>query len=279
MDTLVLHIDISPREPFAEIAISWLSDDGFNAFEETKTGIRAYAAVTEVEQNLVQKKIENWALENQIDVTLNIEILPHQNWNAQWESDFKPVEVEDFLTILAPFHPRENTKGLVVEIQPQMSFGTGHHQTTWMMSKAIFEFGKLPERVLDMGTGTGILAILAEKRGAEEIVAIDIEEWSAENSRENALRNNCSKITTWHGDVDLIDGQTFGLILANINKNVLKAQFQAYSKALLPNGRIVISGFFETDIDDMKNFAHEAGFSVEKKWSKESWAALQLKRQ
>lgn len=278
MDTLVLHIDLIPAAPWSEILISWLSEEGCNAFEETKTGVTAYASMDDVDQNELKQKISEWGGEHEVELSLKDEVIPHKNWNAEWESDFQSVEVEDFLTILAPFHDKKDKKGMLVEIQPQMSFGTGHHQTTWMMSKALFEMKSMPERVLDMGTGTGILAVVAEKLGAPDILAIDIEEWSAENTRENAIRNNCTKIETLHGDIDLIQNRKFGLILANINKNVLKSQFEAYAEGLEVGGRIVISGFFETDVEDMLSFAENLNFELEKKWNKETWAALQLKR-
>ncbi len=278
MDTLALHIELQPPTPWSEILISWLSEEGCNAFEETKKGIVAYASMDDVRKEDLSAKIIGWGKEREVELSLTQEIIPHKNWNAEWESDFQPVIVEKYLSILAPFHNKKDSIGMVVEIQPQMSFGTGHHQTTWMMSKALFELDSLPERVLDMGTGTGILAIVAEKLGAKEILAIDIEEWSAENARENAQRNSCSKIKTLHGDIDLVKNKKFGLILANINKNVLKSHFEAYSEALENDGRILISGFFETDISDMANFVDQLNFVIEKKWSKETWAALQLKR-
>ncbi len=278
MDTIVLHIELLPLQPWREILISWLSEQGCNAFEETKEGLTAYGQADELDEKTIESKIRDWAKEKDIQLNVRVEVVPHKNWNALWEADFQPVEVEHYLTILAPFHEKKDRKGMIIEIQPQMSFGTGHHQTTWMMSKALFEYGDLPERVLDMGTGTGILAIASEKLGAQEIVAIDIEEWSAENTRENAVRNACEKIKTFHGDIDLIENQKFGLILANINKNVLKAQFQMYDQSLDEDGRIVISGFFETDVDDMTSFARNFNFEVEKQWNKETWAALQLKR-
>lgn len=278
MDTLVLHIEIQPLHPWREILVAWLSEQGCNAFEESKEGLTAYGQVDELDEKTIENKLTDWAEENEVQLKVRAEVVAHKNWNALWEADFQPVEVEDYLTILAPFHAKSDHKGMIIEIQPQMSFGTGHHQTTWMMSKALFEYRALPKRVLDMGTGTGILAIAAEKLGAEDIVAIDIEEWSAENTRENAERNGCEKIKTFHGDIDLIEGENFGLILANINKNVLKAQFQMYDQSLDKGGRIVISGFFETDIEDMTSFAEKFNFEVEKQWNKETWAALQLKR-
>ncbi len=278
METLALHIKIEPRTPWSEIAISWLADEGCTAFEETEMGIIAYTNGTDVDEQKLQSKLLAWTAENDLVTKLDIERIPQQNWNAIWEADFHPVEVEEYLTILAPFHEKKGRKGMIVEIQPQMSFGTGHHQTTWMMSKALFEYGPLPEKTLDMGTGTGILAILAEKLGSTDILAIDIEEWSAQNTRENALRNQCKNIITLHGDVDLIHDKKFGLILANINKNVLKSQMEAYALSLENSGRLIISGFFETDMNELIEFAARFDFHLEKSWNKESWAAIQFKR-
>ena len=278
MDSIALHIDLNPKQPWTEIAISWLADEGCNAFEENEKGVIAYADSVDLDQNEIVEKVQNWAKENNIEALVKAKLIPHQNWNAKWESDFHPVEVEEYMTIVAPFHDKTDHKGLIVEIQPQMSFGTGHHQTTWMMSKALFEYGEVPNMLLDMGTGTGILAILAEKLGAKDILAIDIEEWSAENTRENAVRNDCSNIVTLHGDIDLIENKEFGLILANINKNVLKSQFEQYNKSLSDGGRIVMSGFFDTDVNDLLGHVEKFGFELEKKWNKETWAAIQLKR-
>jgi ribosomal protein L11 methyltransferase len=185
MDYLELTIDFQPKDPWAEIALVQLADQGYESFVETETGIVAYAQVTAVD--VLQPLKGTFLAEVQSDVAITYEtkIIPQQNWNATWEADFQPVVVEDYLTILAPFHDKTNRKGMLVEILPKMSFGTGHHQTTWMMSKALFELEKMPKKVLDMGTGTGVLAIIAEKLGAEQIVAVDIEDWSVENTIEN----------------------------------------------------------------------------------------------
>ncbi len=277
MDTLAFHINPIPAQPWSEIAVSILADHGFNAFEDTEKGIIAYVdeeSITSIEE--IKDLLKQWADNASISCEIELERIEQKNWNAIWESDFQPVNVEDMLFIIAPFHEKPKTKGLVIEIQPQMSFGTGHHQTTWMMSKALMEFGRLPSKILDMGTGTGILAILAEKLGGKEIIAIDIEEWSAENTKENALRNNCVAIETFHGDIDLIENQKFGLILANINMNVLKLHMERYRDSLEPKGTLMLSGFFETDVPELMRIVESLGFERVKVFTKESWAALQL---
>ncbi len=276
MDYIELTINIIPRNPWSEILIAELSELGFDSFVDTELGIQAYAPVEGFDFDLVVKN-SILSSDNQ-DIKIEIEktVIPHQNWNAQWESDFHPVEVEDYLTIVAPFHSKEDKKGMVVEIQPQMSFGTGHHQTTWLMSKYLFEIGKLPNSVLDMGTGTGVLAIIAEKLGAKNIIAIDIEDWSAVNAKENTERNNCSNIDTYCGDIELIEGKTFGLIIANINKNVLKAQIPSYSKTLEVGGTLLLSGFFESDVEEMIQFASDYHLKMVTVLTKETWASVRM---
>jgi ribosomal protein L11 methyltransferase len=276
MNYLELNIRIEPREPWSEIVVAQLADLGFESFVDTEKGVSAYGPVDNIDMDLV---IQDSILSgNDLDYTIKFDqrIIPYQNWNAIWESDFEPVEVEDYLTILAPFHEKENRKGMTIQIKPQMSFGTGHHQTTWLMSKALFELDSIPENVLDMGTGTGVLAILAEKLGAKSILAIDIEEWSAINAKENCLLNECSHIDTVCGDIDLIEGKTFGLIIANINKNVLKAQIPHYSSSLENGGVLILSGFFDTDVKELLDFAADYNLGENKIFSKETWGGIQL---
>jgi ribosomal protein L11 methyltransferase len=276
MDYLELTVNIQPRNPWAEILVTQLAELGFESFVDTENGVLAYAQVTEVNlENAIQESIlGDSGVEFQLD--FEWKIIPQQNWNALWEADFLPVEVEGRMTILAPFHDKTNAKGIIVEIQPQMSFGTGHHQTTWMMSKALLDLPQIPKNVLDMGTGTGVLAILAEKLGAENILAIDIEDWSVENTKENAVRNGAKGIVALHGDIDLIAGKTFDLILANINKNILKSHLNHYSNSLLAGGMLMLSGFFETDVEELVEAAKNENFTFQKVLNKETWAALIL---
>jgi ribosomal protein L11 methyltransferase len=199
-----------------------------------------------------------------------------ENWNAEWEKNFDPVLVEDKLAIIAPFHNGVFNQSLTITIQPQMSFGTGHHQTTWLMSKRLFELNLENQRVLDMGTGTGILAILAEKLGASEILAVDIDEWSYRNALENIELNDCHKIQVELGDHLILKDKKFDLIIANINKNVLISHFETYSEILEKNGILLLSGFFKTDREDLEQKASEFGFIFESIETKDEWALLQF---
>jgi ribosomal protein L11 methyltransferase len=273
MDYIELIVDIKPRNPWAEILVAQLADEGFDSFVDTEAGIIAYGPSIQIDP-LFMDNLDKFRSQEAIH-TFSSKIIPHQNWNEIWEADFEPVYVEDKLSILAPFHEKSLAKGLVIEIQPQTSFGTGHHQTTWLVSRAMFDL-KMPENVLDMGAGTGVLAILAEKLGAKKVLAIDIEPWSAENAIENAKRNECKSIISLCGDVDIIKGTTFGLILANINKNILKSHMEQYSNSLEAGGSILLSGFFTTDVEELVTYCSNYALTVSKTFEREGWAAIQL---
>jgi ribosomal protein L11 methyltransferase len=272
-NTLLITVDLQPRNPWSEILTAELAEIGFDAFEETESGIKAYGPENKInEEDIISETILGG--EDDFQFELNKEIIAFQNWNANWEADFKPVFVEDKLAIFAPFHDKSAFNGLIIEIQPQMSFGTGHHQTTWLMSQAMLAENLEGKKVLDMGTGTGVLAILAEKLGSSSILAIDIEDWSVENTIENAQRNNCHQIKSLHGDVDLIEGEKFDFILANINKNVLKKHMNHYVDALNKDGKLFISGFFDSDAQEMIDFVENLGVKHVKTNTKETWAQI-----
>jgi ribosomal protein L11 methyltransferase len=278
MDYLELSIALTPRDPWTEILTAELADNGFESFVETEDGILAYGQLELVDAEFPLKNTFLESKPTEVEVVIASKIIPQQNWNAVWESDFQPVVVEDYLTIVAPFHDRSTAKGMIIEILPKMSFGTGHHQTTWMMSKALFELKTIPAEVLDMGTGTGVLAFVAERLGAKHVVAVDIEDWSVENTLENADRNECKTIEAICGDVDVLRGRTFGLILANINKNILKAHMSSYSDMLEKNGTLLLSGFFDTDVDELVTFAEQFGLKMNRVLNKDNWAAIELNK-
>jgi ribosomal protein L11 methyltransferase len=274
MDTVELTVKLTPKDPWSDILISELSDRGFDSFVNTDNGVIAYCEASVNVEAVMEETLLNGKGEVMVEVSKKV--IPYQNWNAKWEADFHPVYVEDYATIIAPFHENVEAKGMQVTIQPQMSFGTGHHQTTWMMTKALFELENMPEHVLDMGTGTGVLAVVAEKLGAKKILAIDIEDWSAINAQENAERNNCETITCVCGDIDKVVGEHFGLIIANINKNILKAHMETYANALDENGTLLLSGFFSSDVDEMVEFTKNFNLEKTKVFSKDEWACIQL---
>ena len=278
MDYIALKVKMVPPKPWSEILIAQLADYGFDGFEENDDGINAYGAANEIQLEEAFSETLLNAKTPELTICVEKEIIPHQNWNALWESEFQPVDVEGKLTILAPFHDASVAKGIKIIIQPKMSFGTGHHQTTWMMSKLLLDANKTPNNILDMGTGTGVLAFLAEKLGAKNILGIDIEPWSIESCEENIAYNNSSEVTFLCGDIDLIEGKQFDMIIANINKNILKAQIPYYSKTLNKDGILLLSGFFESDVQELIDYAKSYDLTYDFHITKENWAAIQLSK-
>lgn len=276
MEYLELTVDITPRDPWAEVLVAELAELGFESFVETETGIQAYAPaeIGDAESLFAATSV---ASHPELEIKVHSSLIPHQNWNALWEADFEPVLVEDKLVILAPFHdatPFADRRQII--IQPQMSFGTGHHQTTWMMCSYLLDMAPIEGKVLDMGTGTGVLAILAEQLGAKEILAVDIEPWSVENTEENARRNSCKHIETQTGDIDCVTGSGYHYILANINKNILKRHLPLYASLAQQGGQLLLSGFFVSDVPELVAAAKEAGFEHQQTQEKETWAALRF---
>lgn len=274
MDYIQYSFTVTPAEPGSDILIALLADLGFESFTQNETGVDAY----------IQEEFENETLVKELsfeDFTFSYvrTAIPKTNWNEEWEKNFSPVYVDDLVCIRAHFHPvAENVKHDIV-ITPKMSFGTGHHDTTWLVSKTMFSLNFKNANVLDMGCGTGILAILAKQLGATELLGIDIDEWSIENSIENAAINNATDIDFKKGDASLLPTkETFDVVLANINKNVLKKDLPAYYSCLKKAGYLLLSGFFTADVDELKQLAMSIGFSFEESYNKNEWAVIKLKK-
>jgi len=266
-----LNVEFKELEPWRDILVAELSELGFESFVETKTGLLSYIQESLFKPDMMPSILSNDAIDSH-----TIQTIAEQNWNAEWEKNFDPVFVDSKLAIVAPFHEKPTGFEQVITIMPKMSFGTGHHQTTWLVSKRLFDLDLKNKDVLDMGTGTGILAILAEKLGSNSVFAPDIDQWSFENAIENCAMNNCSKIEVAIGGDELLTNKFFHIIIANINKNVLIQHFSVYSTSLLSNGILLISGFFETDRDDLVREASKHGFIFDSIFTKEGWAMIQF---
>ena len=278
MDYIELSIICEPREPWADIAVALLAELPFDSFVDTETGILAYIPADSFNKEPVETILtENFPID-EVQLTSHVRYIEQENWNAKWESDFEPVHVGEELSILAPFHDKTLAKKRIIEIMPKMSFGTGHHQTTRLMCSFLLEEDVNSKKVLDMGTGTGILAILAEQLEANSILAVDIEDWSVENTLENAERNACSKIEGRCGDIDSILEKDFDIILANINRNILLRHLPSYSEKLSKNGILFLSGFFNSDSEDLKQAAMQEGLSFIDQKSEENWCALKFQK-
>ncbi|MFT4684294.1 MAG: ribosomal protein L11 methyltransferase [Flavobacteriales bacterium] len=195
------------------------------------------------------------------------------NWNAEWEKNFNPIQVEGLVSIRAPFHDNPNLEYDIV-IEPKMSFGTGHHETTHMMVQHLIDLDLENKNALDMGCGTGILAIFAEMKGASPIDAIDIDNWCYQNSIENVERNNCKSISVFEGDSSLLINKKYDLIIANINRNILLADMQTFTNCLNEDGVLLLSGFYEEDIPVIDAEVSKYQLKLEKVIERNNWVAL-----
>ncbi len=273
MNYLVYHFNVEPVQPGTDVLIALLGELPFESFVITENGFDAFIKEEDVMEEFVPELDEAT-----FTYSYTIEKIEQQNWNAEWESNFNPVIVEDKCMIRASFHAAPNASMLDIIIDPKMSFGTGHHDTTWLMARELFSLDLKSKTILDMGCGTGVLAIIASKLGAATISGIDIDEWSIENSNENALNNRCNLIDFQKGNVTLLEGKKFDIILANINRNVLLNDMEAYYTCLNDNGLLLLSGFFENDFNELNQKALSLNYLFEKKEIKNNWCLLKYSK-
>ena len=275
MNYIEYDFTVSPTEMGAEILMAELAEVGFDSFEDTPIGIKAYIPKDSWNEQILE---DIYLLSNpEFTISYQITEIEQVNWNEEWEKNFSPIVVEDLCTVRANFHPVPNTRYDIV-ITPKMSFGTGHHETTYMMLQQLLPLSLEGAKVLDMGCGTGILAIMAALRGAHDITAIDIDPWCVENATENVQQNNCSFITIKEGDVSLIAGEQYNLILANINRNILLSDIPAYTQALLPQGLLLVSGFYEEDLPAIKEKCQEVGLTYLSHIERNRWVSAKFQR-
>jgi len=275
MNYIEYDFTVSPTEMGAEILMAELAEVGFDSFEDTPTGIKAYIPKDSWNEHILQ---DIYLLSNpEFTISYQITEIEQVNWNEEWEKNFSPIVVEDLCTVRANFHPVPNTRYDIV-ITPKMSFGTGHHETTYMMLQQLLPLSLEGAKVLDMGCGTGILAIMAALRGAHDIIAIDIDPWCVENATENVQQNDCSFITIKEGDVSLIAGEQYNLILANINRNILLSDIPAYTQALLPQGLLLVSGFYVEDLPTIKEKCQEVGLTYLSHIERNRWVSAKFQR-
>ncbi|MFN3969516.1 50S ribosomal protein L11 methyltransferase [Flavobacterium sp.] len=265
------HFSVEPKELGSEILIAELGEKPFESFIETDNGFSAY-----IQKDLWTEDILNdiYLLTSpEFTISYTIEEIDQVNWNEEWEKNFEPIDVDGKCHVRAPFHPKTDAEFDIV-IEPKMSFGTGHHETTHMMIQHLLETNVEGMKTLDMGCGTAILAILAEMKGAQPIDAIDIDNWCYLNSIENAERNNCHEITVYEGDAELLKGKKYDLIIANINRNILLNDMQQYVDCLNKNGILLLSGFYTEDIPFIDASCTEKGLTYVKKFERNHWVSL-----
>jgi ribosomal protein L11 methyltransferase len=275
MNYIELNIAVEPKAPWTEILIAQLAEIDFESFTENSGQLQAYIQEPLLNAELVNQVI-NSMKEHTDSISYTTKSIEEENWNATWEADFQPVTIEDKLIIRAPFHETQHGFKEEVIIQPQMSFGTGHHQTTWLLSSLLCEKDFHNLTVLDSGTGTGVLAILALKRGAKNVIGTDIESGAVENALENFERNNLPNADIRLGDIDCVTERNFDVIIANINKNVLKSHLPHYSERSKRLGELYLSGFFVSDVAELIAAAEKEGYHHSATYNKDEWAVLKF---
>ena len=261
-----------PINPWAEILIAFLAEGNYDSFVELNDGLQAYIESELFDESFldqVNKKIS-------IELHWEVKDIEKVNWNAKWESEFEVVQIDNRCGVRASFHEPLDVEYEVI-INPKMSFGTGHHATTYGMMEMMLDINFSGLKVLDMGCGTGVLAILSEQLGAVEILGIDIEEWAVENALENAQKNDCQYADFLLGDANSIQGD-YHIVLANINKNILLNDLENYVAHLHKKGSVLLSGFHEIDLDDIKHKAKESNLIYQTHSVKNNWVTAHFKK-
>ena len=278
MKYIEVNITLGQNDPFRDLLVDALGNEGpYDSFVETPSGLKAYVQESLFDEDWLKEQLAD--IEEMTSCSYTFENLPDKNWNEEWEKQHKPVLVEAAngkrVWVRAPFHEHRSDVDYEIEIEPKMSFGTAHHQTTYMMLSYLSELELTGQRVLDMGCGTAVLAILAKIRGADYVEAIDIDEWAYNNAIENAQRNGVA-LNVRIGDASLLIDQQFDLIIANINRNILLNDMAAYTKVLAQGGTLLLSGFYESDVPVLQQHAEALGLQLQQQKVRQSWAALRL---
>lgn len=267
------YFNVTPKEPATEILTAELGFAGFESFVETENGVTAYIQKPEWNEDI----LDNIMILKNEDFTIDFtyEEIEQVNWNEEWEKNFEAIIVDEKCTVRAPFHEVPTTEYDII-IEPKMSFGTGHHETTHMMIQHILQLDLQEKSVLDMGCGTGVLAILAEMKGATQLDAIDIDNWCYVNTLENIERNNRKHITAYEGDASLLIGKKYDVIIANINRNILLNDMAQYIACLNENGTLLLSGFYTDDIPLITESCNKLGLEFVENFEKNNWVAVKF---
>lgn len=259
----------------ADLFVAFLAENGFDSFENWDNGVEAYIPSTLFEQEELMKKIADFPYQGVQLVEVNV--IPDQDWNEEWEKNFfSPIVIDDKCVIHSSFHKDVPQVEYDIQINPKMAFGTGHHATTSLIIAALLNADLQGKTLLDMGCGTAVLAILAAKRGAKKLTAIDIDTWCVENAIENAQLNNVDNIEIELGDAKRLQGRNFDVILANINRNILLMDMKTYATSLNKGGELYLSGFYTEDIPVLETEALKCGLAVQTCAEKNNWAMMKL---
>ena len=271
-----LIIELETMQPFADILVARLNEINYETFSLEENILKCYIKTSVIQKNDTIDII--LSLSQQTKINYTFKDIEKKNWNANWEQSFSPVKINSHCIIRADFHKEDKNIKHEIIITPKMSFGTGHHETTFLMLNEIFNINVSKLNILDMGSGTGVLSILSSKLGAKTILAIDIDEWAYENSIENSLLNNTNNIKFLKGDISLIENKTFDCVLANINRNIILRDLVKYYKLLINGGKLLISGFLVEDFDLVYKKINKIGFKLINKKNKNKWLMLHLEK-
>ena len=271
-----LIIELETMQPFADILVARLNEINYETFSLEENILKCYIKTSVIQKNDTIDII--LSLSQQTKINYSFKDIEKKNWNANWEQSFSPVKINSHCIIRADFHKEDKNIKHEIIITPKMSFGTGHHETTFLMLNEIFKINVSKLNILDMGSGTGVLSILSSKLGAKTILAIDIDEWAYENSIENSLLNNTNNIKFLKGDISLIENKTFDCVLANINRNIILRDLVKYYKLLINGGKLLISGFLVEDFDLVYKKINKIGFKLINKKNKNKWLMLHLEK-
>ncbi len=275
-DYLVYRFQCEPRLPLCDILVSELAEYGFESFVDTESGVEAYIPLEGPLSEDERKARIAWLTEQYGhlgNVTWREEFIAGQNWNARWEASYPQVRIGNNCLVRAPFHDPDPEVDLDILIQAQMSFGTGHHATTYLMLEALLDQTLEDLSILDMGCGTGVLAIASAKMGAASVVAVDIEANAVNNTLENAALNGVS-LTANLGEANSLAENAYDGILANINKNVLINDMAHYSQAMRSGAFLLLSGFFDGDREEVRARANDCGLIFDKDAQRQGWALV-----
>lgn len=272
MNYIELQLTASPD--YTDILMAELAELGFESFVETDEGLEAYIPENDFEEDSLLSMLSKY--QSITAIGHSWKALEKKNWNEAWEQSYEPIEVGDRVRVRALFHAPDDRFEYELLITPKMSFGTGHHETTWLVMNEQLSLPHAGIDVLDVGCGTGILAILARKLGAEALLAFDIDEWAVENTRENFSLNDISdRAEVFQGTITGVpEDRKFGGILANINRNILLSEISRYAQHLLPSGWLVVSGFYQTDAQDIIRCAQEQGLTYQHMNTRNQWATV-----